>query len=343
MIETLRRDHEIWDLFTKKEEYSPDILDKFDRFPRWATANKDVFHPHVSDYLVRNGFTIEYPEGSPFCICLTHDIDQVYSKCGARLFESIRHMAGGRGMSAVREIINLHSPKTPWWNFSNIQELEETYGARSTFFFKVQNENERDFSYHIADLEQEIQDLISSGWEVGFHGCFEDYTSVDKIREKREAIERIAKAKILGHRGHYLNFKVPDTWEILSSVGFTYDTTLGYADCVGFRNGMCHPFHPYNLRTEKIMDILEMPLIIMDFSLFEYMRLDEARAWQLILRLLDKVEKYQGVATILWHNTYMNGPYGMIYEKILRYGEERGAWMTGGGKIVDWWANHAGL
>ena len=52
-----------------------------------------------------------------------------------------------------------------------------------------------------------------------------------------------------------------------------------------FRNGMCHPFRPFNLQTGKAVDIIEIPQVIMDDSLFDtYMRLDPDHAWEINTR-----------------------------------------------------------
>ena len=120
-------------------------------------------------------------------------------------------------------------------------------------------------------------------------------------------------------------FKVPDTWELLSRAGFKYDTTFAYADCVGFRNGMCHPFKPFNLNTNKEIDILEIPLTIMDATIFLHMNIDQKRAWDLTKQLIDTVEQYNGVITILFHNdTYKLEENLKFYEKLLKYCSEKG-------------------
>jgi len=85
-------------------------------------------------------------------------------------------------------------------------------------------------------------------------------------------LEKVLGKKIVGYRNHYLKFKVPETWGLPKEAGFKYDTTLGYADCVGFRNGMCHPFKPFDLNINSYINILEIPLIIMDRTLFDYMK-----------------------------------------------------------------------
>ena len=97
---------------------------------------------------------------------------------------------------------------------------------------------------------------------------------------------------------------------------------------------MCHPFRPYNLKTGRPIDILEIPLVVMDGTLDRYMRLDATRAWEVTRRLIDATERCGGVFTLLWHNSYMEGERLEMYEKILGYCRERGAWMTSGEEIL---------
>ena len=79
MHEILQQDPEIWDLFTRKEEYGSSIRDQYDRFPYYASRNRDIFEPKASEFLLQNGYKVEYPEGKPFAVCLTHDIDLLYT------------------------------------------------------------------------------------------------------------------------------------------------------------------------------------------------------------------------------------------------------------------------
>ena len=78
MIEILKTKEELWDLFTKKEEYNSIFSDKYDRFPYYLSNHRDVFDPIVSRFLIENGLCPEYPDGKKFAVCLTHDIDVVY-------------------------------------------------------------------------------------------------------------------------------------------------------------------------------------------------------------------------------------------------------------------------
>ena len=340
MIDELRENQELWDLFTRKEEYNPQVLDIHRRFPHYLSKHRHVLEPSVSEFLVRNGLRVKYPGGKGFAVCLTHDIDVVCFS-GFRLPYQVAVSLRGRRLrrSLAIALHRLSKKINPIWNFEQIMNLERKYDAKSRFYFLALERGEQDFNFRLEDLKGEMRNIIDSGWEVGLHGGHQAYNNLDVIKREKERLERIVGREVVGYRNHYLRFEVPTTWELLKEAGFKYDATFGYADCVGFRNGMCHPFKPFNLNTNEYIDILEIPLAIMDCTLDGYMRLDWEAAWEIARRLICTVERYKGVLTILWHNTSMNGKELEFYEKILECCCRKGAWMTSGEKIWEWWVN----
>jgi peptidoglycan/xylan/chitin deacetylase (PgdA/CDA1 family) len=340
MIEKLKRNNELWDLFTKREEYNPQILDQYDRFPYYLSKHRNIFEPEVSKFLIESGLEVEYPEGKKFAVCLTHDIDVVYlytSKLSI-MYNAAKSLKHGQIKTALKiPFYKINKNWNPWWNFNDIMALEEKYGAKSSFYFLTLDGEDLDFNFKIEDLEHEMGNIIDNGWEVGLHGGHVAYTNLGEIKEEKTKLEKVLGKKVIGYRNHFLKFKVPDTWELLSKADFKYDTTFGYADCVGFRNGMCHPFKPFNLNTNEEIDISVIPLTIMDCTLFDYMKLDFNKAWDVTKMLIDTVEKNNGIIAILWHNTYMVDDKLKFYEKILNYCDETGAWMTSGEEIWKWW------
>lgn len=337
MMDLLRQDGEIWDLFTRKEEYEEPDRDRYDRFLYYQSRHRDVFVPRASEVLIENGFSCEYPESQPFAICLTHDIDTVYRPLyikGAEIAKALRD----HDLPRARQVaLQLRSNRLPTWNFREIAELEESYGARSTFYVLALERGAREYAYPLEDLAQELSTLRDRGWEVGLHGGCDAYRDIDSLVKEKRYLERVLNQKVTGYRNHYLRFRVPETWELLERAGFLYDTTLGYPDCIGFRNGMCHPFRPFNLNHGREMAILEIPLVVMDRTLLLHMRLNPEQAWSRMKRLFDLIERYHGVITVLWHNEFMTGALLCLYRKVLEYGREKGAWMTGGDEIAAWW------
>jgi peptidoglycan/xylan/chitin deacetylase (PgdA/CDA1 family) len=336
IYEILQQVPEIWDLFTRKEEYNNPLRDQYNRFPYYASKNRDIFEPKASQFLLENGYSFEYPEDAPFAVCLTHDIDTVYQSIPSKGRDTIRSLKQFKLTESFKSIAHMRSRKLPLFNFSTIMDLEEKYGAKSTFFFMAENPGERDYSYNIEDLKSEIGEIIDREWEVGLHGGYTTYLNLQEMKEKKKRLEKVTLRPVLGYRSHFLHMKVPDTWECLSKAGFKYDSTLGYADCAGFRNGMCHPFIPFNIANNHEIKIFEIPLIVMDYTLDQtYMRLDGNNKWEFVKMLIERVAACHGVFTLLWHNTHMSRMDLELFEKILRYCNERNAWMTNGSDICS--------
>jgi len=345
MLDKLKSNIELWELFTKLEEYEPQLLDQYQRFPYYLSKHRCVLEPQVSAFLVENGLKVNYPDNKKFAVCLTHDIDDVnfpIVSISKKVIKTLsQHQLGKSMAEAMSSFINLllstvDKKRNPARNLTRIMDLENKYGAKSSFYFLLSDETTRFGGCKIERLKKDLKTIVDAGWEVGLHGGFKAYIDLDEMKKTKKRLENVIGKEVIGYRNHYLLFKVPTTWELLKEAGFKYDTTFGYADCVGFRNGMCHPFQPFNLKTNRYIDIWEIPLNIMDTTFDTYMKFDKQTSWEITKRLIDTVERYKGVITILWHNIYMFGEMGEFYEKILRYCHEKNAWMTSAGEIYEY-------
>ncbi|MFC2005161.1 polysaccharide deacetylase family protein, partial [Chloroflexota bacterium] len=325
----------LWNLYTKKEEYDLRKLeDQYNRFPYYYSNQRNVLEPKVSAFLNKNGLNIKYPNGKKFGVCLTHDVDFVYQSnlmMAYRGYNALRTCQFGKSLKVLMSRIN--GSLNPNWNFKDIMDLEATYNAKSSFYFLALDKSNMDYTFKINVLGKEIRNIISNGWDVGLHGGHEAFNNLNQMKIEKERLENVVEKQIIGYRNHYFRFETPDTWECLKEAGFKYDTTFGYADCVGFRNGLCHPFKPFNLYTNRHIDIIEIPVIIMDTTLFNYMRLNLEQAWELTKRLIDTVEKYGGIITFNWHIQNMLDDKLTYYRQLLQYCLEKDAWMTSADEI----------
>lgn len=329
----------LWDHYARVEEYECKYHDEYKRFPYYQSKYRDIQDPIVSRSLIENDSFPTYPHNKSFAVCLTHDIDVLYRPFLVKIYNCANALRHKDNKLLKQNILSLFNKKKPLINICEIMDLEEKFDAKSSFYFLALKPGEQDFSYEINDFKEELKEIDARGWEVGLHGGHEAWNSFDKFIAEKARLEAVFGKSIIGYRNHYLHFKVPDTWENLAKAGIKYDTTFGYADCVGFRNGMCHPYYPYNINTNQYIDIIEIPLVVMDCTLFDtYMRLSKADAFNLIKELIDKVAKLHGVFTLLWHNTYLvKGTWECdMYERILGYCQEKNAWMTSGKEIYEW-------
>ena len=334
MFEAIREKEELWSRFTRKEEYNTPFLDKHCRFPYYMSGHREPMVPDVSEFLVDHGLSLDYGENKKFAVCLTHDVDSIGKSFPATMHDSAKSIWHRDVSTALTlPLSGLKKNWNPCRNFEKIMSLEESYGAVSTFFFKATDNDPYEQTYAIGDLRSEIKTIADKGWDLGLHGGYYAYDSLETMRKEKQTMERVLGKEVIGYRSHYLRFKVPDTWELLEKAGFKYDSTFGYADCTGFRNGMCHPFRPYDLTESRWVDLVEIPLTVMIDTLFNYMTLDTRGSWDVLKTLINVVEKNKGVITVLWHNDQMSGEYLKLYEKLLEYCREKNALMTGADSI----------
>jgi len=324
-----------------EEENTP--KDKYGRFPAKYSINKNVENPIVNEYFgiifnllkliledanQKRGRTIFWPNNAPYAVCLTHDVDNVYKWW---LKKTLSYLIRQRKIRAVGSSIG----RKEYWNFEKIMDLEGKYGVRSTFFFLT---TRRDFQprYNLRRVKRVILNLDERGWEIGLHTGFDSYNNYEKILNEKRKIEKILGKPITGVRNHYLRFRAPDTWSLQEKLGFGYDTTLGFRETVGFRAGIIHPYFPYDFKSDKRLNILELPMTFMDSTLF--MAGDSQRTLE---ELIKTAKRWGGLIVVNWHQRTFDENdfqgYTDFYEKMLGIFKYDGAYIATCRDIANWW------
>jgi len=113
--------------------------------------------------------------------------------------------------------------------------------------------------------------------------------------------ENIMKTVPVGGRQHLLSFNPQKTTKIHQEVGLKFDGSLGFSDMIGFRRGTSLPFYPYDFEKGEGHKVLQIPLLVMDVTLKNNMGLSEIDALERVNKIIDEVEKYGGVFSLLWH------------------------------------------
>ena len=332
----LKMNEALWDVFTRSEEVSCEKTDRHGRFSYKFSNNKEICTPIVSRYLINSGFEVRWPDDKQFAICLTHDADRVHQPFIRRALNSAYFAKQGKIFHAMRQFMRHYET-----DFDLFMNLEERYGATSSIYFMAADKDVSGVPYNIEDIDTVLGEISDKGWEIGLHGGYYAYNDLNTIVHEKKRLEKTLGKKVIGYRNHYLRFSYPQTLALLENAGFVYDTTLGYSPVIGFRNGMCHPFHPYDPQINSTLNIVEIPMAIMDCSVF-HMAQNFDEAWKLVKHMTDIVSDLHGVLCVNWHTDVFNRPncvdWARIYEKILKYGYEKDAWMTSGENIIKEWS-----
>jgi hypothetical protein len=192
---------------------------------------------------------------------------------------------------------------------------------------------QRGTKYDIDDITDDVKNLRAQGFEIGLHGI-DAWHNVESAKQELKRIVEITGQDRIGTRMHWLYFD-EDSPSILEQAGFDYDSTGGYNESIGFRNGTSQPF-----RLQGATRLLELPMVIQDTSLFypHTMKLKETQAWEICKKILDSVVKVGGVITLSWHTRSLSPErhWGEFYKKLLNELRNQKAWFGTGIQVVDW-------
>jgi len=311
-------------MLSRYEEVIVNDKDQHDRFPATASiAYKESFltRPIVNEYIDLfwewiDSFNLNFKpkrlwKGKDFAVLLTHDVDFIqkyrWSDPPLRSIASfvLKHGQFAQGLRNAWDWVTSSAKikLDPYWTFDYITKLEHKYDMTSSFYFMASGNRK----YEIDNLKviKLMKKLEGIGHEVGLHGSSNSCNDFKTFIREKDRLNQFVSKKHYGGRQHMLHWKTPDTWQIYEKADMLYDATLGYADHEGFRCGFCLPFKPFDVFENRVLDIWELPLTVMECTLQKYRGLSPNEAYKSIRALLDVIIKHHGLFVFLWHNSFL--------------------------------------
>jgi hypothetical protein len=291
--------------------------------------------------------------GARFAVALTHDVDipwrwtrRAVRGSAARLKS---HALAGRRAAALHEAralleLPVHRIRgtDPNWRFEEVLERERSRSASSTFFLLAAHHDRRDGpSPEVYDrLRPRLVETISAlGGEIGLHGSYLAAENPTLLESEGRVLAELG-ADVKGQRYHYLRVDPHVNLAQLPRLGFRYDTTLGFPDAYGFRAGIAHPFRPWDVEADRPLDLVEIPLAVMDVTLAEerYLGLPLRAAEERLTALLDWAAEHGGGFSVLWHTDRFDPGtshgWDELYFRLLEAAEERGGVCLSAGELA---------
>ncbi len=139
--------------------------------------------------------------------------------------------------------------------------------------------------------------------EVGIHPSYQSHSDPSKVEKELQRLEEITGHEITLSRQHFLKFKFPNTFKILSNLGVTDEYSMGFADEIGFRAGTSFPFRFFDLELNSASELRFHPFAYMDSALKDYLKLDPDKAKHAIKQIMDEVKSVGGDFIMIWHNS----------------------------------------
>ena len=193
----------------------------------------------------------------------------------------------------------------PYFTFDQLMKDGKEAGAEMIFYFISGGANKLDGNYQVNDpkIVSLIDKISSNGHKIGLHGSYDSYQDEVMLNQERLTLEKVTGQQVVYTRQHYLRFSIEHTISELQKAKLKIDSTIGYADIPGFRSGICHPYPLFHLPGRKMLDLVEMPLLVMDATLRHYQSLSAKKAIEVIGQLAHQVRKHEGTFVFLWHNS----------------------------------------
>jgi hypothetical protein len=299
-----------------------------------------------------------------FAVALTHDLDNLWrwTRRGfaAAGYRTARGVYRRDWAAALRELgdagdwLVRHLPRgtDPYWTFPRMLGGEDARGVTSTLFVIARHTHKRDGNQPEAyrrRLPEALSVLAGHRREIGLHGNDADRLGLDPLSGDRARLAHMAHAEVRGIRYHYLRCLYHTTLPLLERAGFSYDTSLAFAEHEGFRCGCSFPFRPYSLVEERPLDLVELPMAVMDGTLQQphYRNLPARDAERAAAAVLGRVRASGGAASLLWHNNRfdprLSRGYDEVYWKLVDGVRAHGGIATSAGSIVARWSDALGL
>lgn len=327
--------------------------DEHDRFGA-ASSSLDPLDPPLDR--LRRRLRLEPPRwgSARFAVALTHDVDTPWKwtpiglrGAAARLKADTRArrlrpaLREARGLAAAP----LHRLRRsdPYWSFEDILRDERRSGSSSTFFVMAGHGHPNDGAAPetYARLRPKlVQTVLAGGAEVALHGSYSAADRADRLSAEKRKLEALA-GPVRGQRYHFLRLDPHSNLGALDSLGFLYDSTLGFADQPGFRAGIAHPFRPWDFAREEPLRLVEIPLAAMDVTLAEerYLNLSARDAATRLGALVDWAAEHGGGFSVLWHSerwdSAMHPGWDRLYRRFMEYVRARGGVCVSAGALAE--------
>ncbi|MBI4929130.1 MAG: polysaccharide deacetylase family protein [Bacteroidetes bacterium] len=325
-------------LATRYEEYSLFKGDKYGRFSAKQSLtfkNNFLQKPLVNICAeeIRKNIAVRYPDFSfpvkKYLYTPTIDIDNAYAYLGKNATRKL----GGYAKALIKSDMDDFSKRKrvlagkesdPYDTYDLQFLLHKKYHLKPVYFFLLGDWATNDKNLpHTHPLMQTLIKNISQKSETGIHPSFASNQNPEKIKIEKGRLEKIKNGNVTKSRQHFLMLKFPQTCRNLIAAGITDDYTMGFADEIGFRAGICTPYKFYDLEKEEETNLTIHPFAVMDGTLNNYLKLSPEVAIEKVKQIVQEIKNVNGEFITIWHNETLSDwrewkGWKEIYEKIIQ-------------------------
>jgi hypothetical protein len=250
--------------------------------------------------------------GSDHLVVCSQDIDFYYLDRWSTVIRLFKNMAaalvfyksGSYFFDNLKMTGDLLLGKQPGEYLSALRKAGVQHDFASTFFVVPRQAHRRDPNYSLGQIASQLPGGEEIEFSVEVHGSYCSVIEDRTLAEEAQALSRFIGRKPQGNRQHWLRFADHQVlFDEIQRAELIADSTLGFSEEVGFRNGASFAFPPYNFAQEAPYNFLEVPLVLMDGGLEATSRASATSPQKIAEEVLTESRKYGwGGVSVLWHN-----------------------------------------
>jgi hypothetical protein len=316
----------------------------------------------------REGLSLEplWPNGRPFAVCLTHDVDLIaaastprqagrYARAGLEHDGAALPVRAARAAGRLARSLRAGVARAPsaQRTLERSVAIEAERGVTASYLFTVPPrgrgtrydcvyapEDECRFRGRRLRVADVMRTLADEGFDVGLHGSYRGAADDGVLAADRSRLESATGLEVTTTRQHLLHWDVRSTPRLQEAAGLRVDSSLGFNRNVGFRAATSLPFRWYDLVADAPLNLLEVPLVLHDVGLLDVwgLELDLERAAEVVQRFLDRAARAGTAITFVFHPDKLDrDDWRALYEATLDEALARRAWVTSLAGLGDWW------
>jgi hypothetical protein len=287
-------------------------------------------------------FHLDSLSGPPVVV-LSHDCDILAGN--DLITQSVRLYRALQPMTTLR----MPKPIQLWWvvrnaftpdryyfdNATGMADLERVFGATSTYYLLNGTGGRFGARSSLTEIRRLVEQL-SPFRDFGIHYNYDTFLDQEKFAPQLDQLQRIVPTKIVSGRAHYLRFDPFRSYSFLTQFGIYADESSGWADFVGYRNGIAGCFQPYDSDRQSPHDIWEIPMSVMELALVTQ---HGAGAVSFVEKQLHHLGRIGGALTVLFHpGQFFNPEHAATlgtYHEILKLCRQHQAVYLTARQLVD--------
>jgi len=304
-------------MVSRYEEYLPYMKDNYGRFPvtasvAWEGRFLEIPVVHLWTGMVGKLLEQQFPgiqiRRREYRFVPTIDVDHAFCY---RCRPLLRTLGGiGRSFMYFELTAILHRlqvltrlRKDPYDTYDYISEIHEKYGISPLYFmlFADYGGDDNNVSTGSKVFQRLIRKLdIVQG--VGIHPSLSSNKHYLKLQAEFDGLSDVVDRTIVHSRQHFLKISIPRTYRALNQLGIKDDYSMGYSSQPGFRAGIAIPYPFFDISRNLITTLMIHPVIMMDVTLKDKLRLNPEKGLAKIANLIRTVKSVDGDFVSLWHN-----------------------------------------